>query len=208
MSPRTAFCCYEHSIFLKTGTENIYFKLPLVWGRHTFSDELRHSWAIVPDSLQPQGILQVRILEWVAIPFSRGSSWPRYQPGASCFTGRFFTIWATREAQEFRRDHLILHSLPYRYLPLCYAREHGRICRPTESRELRAVSSLSVNVPGSLFGVMSKLTRPHLRGGFPGADLWTCWSRISCSVQSARTLSSDPTPHLILRGENAGGCYF
>ena len=43
------------------------------------------------------GILQVRILEWVAIPFSRGSSHPRYQTQASCIAGRFFTIWAARE---------------------------------------------------------------------------------------------------------------
>ena len=45
-----------------------------------------------------QGILQVRILEWVAIPFSRGSSQPRDQTQVSCIAGRFFTIWATREA--------------------------------------------------------------------------------------------------------------
>ena len=44
------------------------------------------------------GILQARILEWVAIPFSKGSSWPRDQIWISCFAGRFFTIWATREA--------------------------------------------------------------------------------------------------------------
>ena len=44
------------------------------------------------------GILQARILEWVAIPFSRGSSYPRHQTGVSCIAGRFFTIWATREA--------------------------------------------------------------------------------------------------------------
>ena len=42
------------------------------------------------------GILWVRILEWVAIPFSRGSPWPRDQ--ASCAAGRFFSVWATREA--------------------------------------------------------------------------------------------------------------
>ena len=41
------------------------------------------------------GILQARILEWIAIPFSRGSSWPRGQTQVSCFVGRFFTIWAT-----------------------------------------------------------------------------------------------------------------
>ena len=44
------------------------------------------------------GILQVRILEWVAISFSRESSWPRNQTKFSCIAGRFFTIWATREA--------------------------------------------------------------------------------------------------------------
>ena len=40
-----------------------------------------------------QGIIQARILEWVAIPFSRGSSWPRHWIQVSCIAGRFFTIW-------------------------------------------------------------------------------------------------------------------
>ena len=43
-------------------------------------------------------ILQAIILEWIAIPFSRGSSWPRDQTRVSCIEGRFFTDWATREA--------------------------------------------------------------------------------------------------------------
>ena len=38
------------------------------------------------------GILQARILEWVAIPFSRGSSWPRDQTWVSRIAGRFFTV--------------------------------------------------------------------------------------------------------------------
>ena len=37
-------------------------------------------------------------LEWVANPFSRGSSWPRNQIGVPCIAGEFFTSWATREA--------------------------------------------------------------------------------------------------------------
>ena len=49
-----------------------------------------------PGSSVP-GILQARILEWVAIPFSRGSFWPRDQTQVSCIAGGFFTIWATRE---------------------------------------------------------------------------------------------------------------
>ena len=56
-----------------------------------------------PMDLSPPGplsmrILQTRILEWIAIPFSRGSSWPRDWTWVSCNAGRFFIIWATREA--------------------------------------------------------------------------------------------------------------
>ena len=41
----------------------------------------------------PPGILQARILEWVAFPFSRGSSQPRGWSQVSCIEGRFFTSW-------------------------------------------------------------------------------------------------------------------
>ena len=44
------------------------------------------------------GIFQARILEWVAISFSRGSSRPRDRTRVSHIVGRCFTIWATREA--------------------------------------------------------------------------------------------------------------
>ena len=42
------------------------------------------------------GISQARILEWVTISFSRGSSWPRDQTQVSCIPGRRFSLWATR----------------------------------------------------------------------------------------------------------------
>ena len=48
-----------------------------------------------PPGSSIHGILQARILEWTAIPFSRGSSWLRDQTRVSCFAGRFFTIWTT-----------------------------------------------------------------------------------------------------------------
>ena len=51
-----------------------------------------------PPGSSVHGILQARILEWVAIPFSRGSSRPKDQTQVSCIAGRFLTIWATREA--------------------------------------------------------------------------------------------------------------
>ena len=44
------------------------------------------------------GILQARVLEWVATSFSRGSSQPRDQTRVSCIAGRCFTVWAIREA--------------------------------------------------------------------------------------------------------------
>ena len=41
-----------------------------------------------------------RILQWVAYPFSSGSSWPRNWTRVSCIAGGFFTNWAIREAQS------------------------------------------------------------------------------------------------------------
>ena len=46
------------------------------------------------------GVLQARTLEWVAVPSSRGSSQPRDQTQVSRIAGRFFTLWATREAHN------------------------------------------------------------------------------------------------------------
>ena len=61
------------------------------------------SRSVVSDSLQPQGlihgILQARILEWVALPFSRGSSQSRERTQVSHIAGGFFANWAIREAQ-------------------------------------------------------------------------------------------------------------
>ena len=53
------------------------------------------------------GILQARILEWVAMPSSRGSSQPRDWTQVSRIAGRFFTVWATRESPLL----CILHQL-------------------------------------------------------------------------------------------------
>ena len=59
-----------------------------------------------PSSCDPMdytvhGILQARIPEGVAFPFSKGSSQSKNQTQVSRIAGRFFTTWATREAQEY-----------------------------------------------------------------------------------------------------------
>ena len=68
------------------------------------------SRSVVSNSLWPHGfnlpgssmhgILQAGIPEWVVIPFSRGSSQPRGRTQVSHIVGRFFTVWANREAHS------------------------------------------------------------------------------------------------------------
>ena len=77
---------------------------------------LNHS--VVSDSLWPHGcsppgssvhgVLQAKVLEWAAMPSSRGSSQPQDWTQVSHIAGRFFTIWGTREAQEYWSGSLSL----------------------------------------------------------------------------------------------------
>ena len=68
------------------------------------SREIKWNWKSYPTLCDPMdwvhGILQVRIPEWVAFPFSRGSSQLRDQTQVSRITGGFFTTWATRKAAK------------------------------------------------------------------------------------------------------------
>ena len=80
---------------LTTSLPSIQIMLEVKWSE---------SRSVISDSLQPHGlyrILQAGILEWVAFPFTRGSSQPRDQTHLSRIAGKFFTSWATREAQEY-----------------------------------------------------------------------------------------------------------
>ena len=71
---------------------------------------LVYSYCHSPDS-SVHGILQARILEWVAIAFFRGSSWTRDQTQVSRIAGRFFTVWATREAPMYSMGNYIQYSV-------------------------------------------------------------------------------------------------
>ena len=72
------------------------------------------------------GILQARILEWVAFPFSRGSSQPRDQTQVCHIAGRFFISWATRNpigftlnyTQNLTSSHCPFYHCPH--LSPCY----------------------------------------------------------------------------------------
>ena len=65
-----------------------------------------------PMNYRVHGILQARILEWVAFPFSRGSSQPRDRTQVSHNACGFFTSWATWEAQEYWSLSLLQHIFP------------------------------------------------------------------------------------------------
>ena len=59
---------------------------------------LCNPWTAAHQASLSMGILQAKILEWIAMPSSRRSSQPRDRSQVSCIVGGFFTIWATREA--------------------------------------------------------------------------------------------------------------
>ena len=107
--------CYFYIIFIISSYVttpfqiNPFLKLPnfhiLSLIRKTYKVLVTHSCPLLcnpmdysPPASSVHGILQARILEWFAIPFSRGS--PTDWTQVSCIAGGFFTIWATREAQE------------------------------------------------------------------------------------------------------------
>ena len=76
-----------------------------------------------PPGSSVHGILQVRMLEWVAIPFSRESSWARNQTRVSCIASQFFTTWATREAPSWFRQFSNSASVTFQIFAiflLCY----------------------------------------------------------------------------------------
>ena len=84
-----------------------------LWPTHASSVLSDSLWACSPPGSSVSAIFQVRILEWVAISYSRVSSWPRdwtYVSCVSCIAGRFFTRWAIREALVVCCVSLILQS--------------------------------------------------------------------------------------------------
>ena len=77
----------------------------LLWSCLNLCDPMDGS----PPGSSVHGILQAIILEQVAIPSSKGSSWPRNQTGVSCIAGRFFTSWAIKKAPQV--DNIIFKTL-------------------------------------------------------------------------------------------------
>ena len=110
---------WDHTDYSLLGSPSMGFSRQEYWSGLPFPSPMQESekwkwshWVMSnsqwPHGLQPtrlsiHGIFQARVLEWVAIFFSRESSQPRDQTQI-CIVDRHFTIWTTREAQMLYRS--------------------------------------------------------------------------------------------------------
>ena len=129
-------------------------------------------------------VLQARILEWVAIPFSRGSSWLRDQTMVSCIVGRFFTIWATREAHN-TFSHSIFNWLDcvggwgseqWYKSTVCTVSPHPCFCITYGGWRAREIDmNMECMLPQVLWMTMSSVSDPEISYLLP-AFMNLCWA--------------------------------
>ena len=91
------FSNFQYFVDMNSGAINNLVKVKVVQLCPTLCDPMDYT---------VHGILQARILEWVAFSSSKRSSQPRGQTHVSRIAGRFFTSWATREAKNTGVDIL------------------------------------------------------------------------------------------------------
>ena len=105
------------------------------------------------------GILQARILEWVAFPFSRGSSQPGDRTQVSSIAGGFFARWPTREAQSIHVGSEVTHTQAPCRGGFCLRtrRRSGTACQaPTLEAEQLRMSWWAVKPQGRVLGRVSR----------------------------------------------------
>ena len=132
-----------------------------------------------PSGSSVHGTLHSRILEWVAIPFSRRSSQPRDQTQVSCIAGRFFTIWATGRTTGFYGLVLLLLLLSH-----CSC---VRLCVTLEMEAYQALLSLG-------FSRQEHWSRLLFPSPMHESEKWK-WSR-SVVSDSSRSHGLQPTRFL------------
>ena len=95
-----------------------------LWGPKSSESEVTQSCPTlcIPMDCSPpgsslHGIFQARVLEWIAISFSKGSSWTRDRTWVSCIAGWCFTSWATRESPKeqwkWKWSRVLLFATPW-----------------------------------------------------------------------------------------------
>ena len=171
------------------------------------------SLSAVSDSLWPHGhslpgssvhgILQVRILKWVATPFSRGSSWPKDRTQVFHIAGRFFTVWATREAlrilewvvipffkeSSWSRDLTQVTCTAGRFFTIWTSREATGIPRPNPNlkqehqfRKLRAEVKLCSSAVSTQLRILRK-------GLWQQQREWNLWNNTHKTVDRSQMIT-------------------
>ena len=101
-----------------------------------------------PPSSSVHGILQARILEWVAISFSSRYSQPKDWTLVSCITGRFITLWATRECNDgqmvsiYLDFSILLYDVYFWSLQIASSAEDYNLSEPVQNHHLQRTCEL------------------------------------------------------------------
>ena len=136
-----------------------------------------------PPGSSVHGILQARILEWVAISFSRGSSWPRNRIWISCTAGIVFTNGATREAQK-SLSHVRLFETPWTIQSM----EFSRLKYGKEEKNQFVLGTCCVSRLWQLVGqrASSVVEKPGFRAWSLTREwLWKVTKYVGASVSSS-----------------------
>ena len=103
------FACFKLSAEILLSSIIYFFSFPPSWWLHTCGARVKwnESRSVMSSALRPHGlivhgILQARTLEWIAFPFSKGSSQARDWTQVSCIAGRLFTSRGMRETLRAR----------------------------------------------------------------------------------------------------------
>ena len=140
-----------------------------------------------PPGSSVNGILQARILEWVAISYSRGSSQPRNQTRFSCIAGRFFTNLKECES-AFRPPHPPL-------------RVSGSHCSPGHLMGITLPSSVETPDPARQpRPPTSSLSTDQVLLGFPGNLTWPPLPLCACSYSLTPAALGEQPPDESLPG--------
>ena len=115
------------------------------------AQSLSHVWLFwdpmdcSPSGSSVQGIHQARILEWVAISSSRGSSWPRDQTFISCLGRQILYYWATWEAPRQLDSHMQKDERGTPYL-LVHTKLNSKWSKDLNIRRARPIQFLEENI--------------------------------------------------------------
>jgi len=130
--------CYQMAEFQNSFQNECSIKGSESSSRSVVSWVFATPWAVAHKAPLIHGILQARILEWVAMPFSRGSSQSRDWTQVSCIVAGFFTDWASREIHGrdtvhnyFYTHHMHMHPqlLPWK-VSVRISGSHWRLYSP------------------------------------------------------------------------------